>query len=417
MKIQENPFVSEPFINIWFKHFGKGRAPQKFPQLPGLAFVRHPRLPFLVNAGATQTKGVSHPEIPSGTRGIGKKVILVYDVAQYMEVPVPGPSSGINLRRVRQYPGYLVETAGFGDIEEYLQKHISKNSRYKLKKYRRRLHEAFDIHYEMHGADISGKRLDALFDVFRKLLEKRFDGKQVVNNNLDEKEWAFYVASAREMMRSGTAGLFVVYSGGEPVALTLNYFSENVVFNAITTFDVAYEKFHLGTVSLMALLDWCIKQNRALDLSKGYFEYKNRWANRKYDFEYRIYCSRGAVGANFLAAGIAGFYRLKQWLRERRVNDRLHRLSYRLGKPGGYDSEQPVPFLLKEPSEPGDPEIQQEVVAGSAEWRKLRPALFEFLYLKPGNISNTRIFKLREPGVYLIKNPQAQARVEVQEAP
>ncbi|EAR15312.1 GNAT family N-acetyltransferase [Robiginitalea biformata] len=417
MKIQENPFVSEPFISLWFKHFGKGRTPRVFPQFPGLTFVRHPRLPFLINAGATQTKGVSHGEIPTGGNGIGNKVLLVYDVAEYFDVPVPDRSSGIKVRRVRQYPGFLVQTTGFRDVEEYLQKHISKNSRYKLKKYRRRLHEVFDIRYEMHGADISGKRLDALFDVFRKLLEKRFDGKQIVNNNLDEKEWAFYVASAREMMQSGTAGLFVVYSGEEPVAFTLNYFSGNVVFDAITTFDVAYEKFHLGTVSLMGLLNWCMQSNRSLDLSKGYFEYKNRWTNRKYYFEYRIYYSRSSVSGKLLAAGIAGFYRVKQWLRGQGWNERFHQLTYRLGKPRGYDSERPIPYLLKEPARPLDSEIQQEVVAGSPEWRKLRPPLFEFLYLNPGNITNTRIFKLGEPGVYLIKNPKAQARVEIQEAP
>lgn len=417
MTIQENPFVSEPFIDLWFKHFGRGRTPLRFPQFPGLTFVRHRRLPFLVNAGATQTKGVSHHEIPAAADGVGNKVFLVYDVAEYFEVPVPDPATGLSCFRVRQYPGFLVETAGFRDIEEYLRKHISKSSRYKLKKYRRRLHEAFDIRYEMHGQELSGKRLDTLFVSFRKLLEKRFDGKQVVNNNLDEREWAFYMESAREMMQSGTAGLFVVYSGADPVAITLNYFSGNIVFNAITTFDVAYEKFHLGTVSLMGLLDWCIRGNRALDLSKGYFEYKNRWANRKYHFEYRIYYGRGSVGGKLLAAGIAGFYRFKQWLREKGWNERFHRLTYRFGTSGGYDSERPVRYLLKEQAEPIGSKIGEEVVAGTPEWRKLRPALFEFLYLQPGNISNTRIFRLGESGNYLIKNPQAQSRVEVHESP
>ena len=417
MAIQENPFVSEPFITLWFKHFGRGRTPRVFPQFPDLPFVRHPRLPFLVNAGATQTKGVSHAEIPVATDGVGNKVLLVYDVPEYFGVPVPDPASGLACMRVRQYPGFLIETAGYPDIEEYLREHISKSSRYKLKKYRRRLHEAFDIRYEMHGQDLDGQRLEALFDTFRKLLEKRFDGKQVVNNNLDEREWAFYVETARAMMQSGTAGLFVVYAGVEPVAFTLNYFSGGIVFNAITTFDVAYEKFHLGTVSLMGLLDWCIRRNLALDLSKGYFEYKNRWANRKYHFEYRIYYSRGSVAGKLLATGIAGFYRLKQWLREKGWNEQLHRLTYRLGTSGGYDSERPIRYLLKEQTPSSGSEIGEEVAAGSPEWRKLRPALFEFLYLKPGNISNTRIFRLGEPGNYLIKNPQAQSRVEVREAP
>ena len=63
-------------------------------------------------------------------------------------------------------------------------------------------------------------------------------------------------------------------------------FSEDTLFDAITVFDIDYSKFHLGSITIMKLIEWCIENEiKILDFSKGYFEYKRRWCTKIYDFE------------------------------------------------------------------------------------------------------------------------------------
>ena len=53
----------------------------------------------------------------------------------------------------------------------------------------------------------------------------------------------FYRDVALPMILEKKASLFVVYEDSNPIALRLNYFSENTLFHAITTFDIDYSKF------------------------------------------------------------------------------------------------------------------------------------------------------------------------------
>ena len=63
----------------------------------------------------------------------------------------------------------------------------------------------------MFWGDIEKSTYDELFKVFQLLLKKRFDQKQVINNNLAPKEWAFYLEVAFPMILNKSACLFVVY--------------------------------------------------------------------------------------------------------------------------------------------------------------------------------------------------------------
>lgn len=399
MDVRNNPFLSETFTHTWARHFAPGKEALYPAGAEGPGFVGEGLL--ATHLGGTHTKGLPCPDPQTLGTVPGHTVYRVFDVPGYFDPP----PARRGLLRVRQYPGYLIDLKGVGSLEEYLSGAFSKSSRYKLRKYKKRLEQSFDIRYEMYRGPLEEGAYQELFAQFRRLLEKRFADKGEVNNNLDPREWEFYKAVARPLMAEGRAGLFVVYQAQQPIAVTLNYFSERIVFDAITVFDIDYDKFHLGSVSVMALIEWCTKAGmEILDFSKGDFDYKARWATRKYDFDYCfLYNPRSPIAA-LVAHSHKGLYTLKQALREKGVNQWLHRLRYRMGR-ATYDrgAVKTTAYTWIDEEVSTLPGGLEPVGEHTPERHALTPAVFEFLYLKGEHLRDVTVWKdPHRPENYLV---------------
>src|SRR5690606_1013003 len=145
------------------------------------------------------------------------------------------------------------------------------------------------------------------------------------------KEWNFYYDVVYPMILEKKASLFVIYDGDIPIGVTLNYFSEDTVFDAITVFDIDYAKFHLGSVTIMKLIEWCLEHNiKTFDFSKGYFDYKTRWMNKDYNFEYHVYYDSGSLVSKGIASLLSNYFKLKQYLRDKRIHEKFHRMVFKL---------------------------------------------------------------------------------------
>lgn len=381
MRILSNPFASKTFTSIWLKHFNKENPYFTFKGFQGITFVKSRWFPLFVNVGKTHTKGVSYTLIGQEQVDLKNKVLLIYDIPSFFDLNLPTLDEAFKLNTVKQYPGFLINLNKYKDLADYLSLSFSKSSRYKLNKYKKRLEDSFDISYKMYFGEISKVEYDTVFEHFKNLLEKRFADKGITNNNLNPKEWDFYHEVAFPMILEKKASLFVIYEGDTPIGVTLNYFSESVLFDAITVFDIDYEKFHLGSVTIMKLIEWSLENNiKIFDFSKGYFDYKKRWANEEYDFEYHLYYDSKSIQAKLIAWIILKFFSLKQLLREKKLNDKLHKLS----------------FLLKRKKDENTPKIKYEFSnfdqrTGELElvdidFKKaphsfLLPVVFDFLYL------------------------------------
>ncbi len=328
--IHHNPFLSESFTSIWIRHFSSEKAGRSFKFLPSLTFTKNRLLPLFTNVGKTMTKGIDYKLAPEASDDFRRKVFLIYDVPTYFEVGTGPLATDLALHRTKQYPGFLIDLQGFTSLNDYLLTTFSKSSRYKLKKYKKRFEASFEVRYVMYRGEITKATYDQVFQSFRELLEKRFDDKQITNNNLEPKEWQFYYEVTYPMLLENKASLFVIYNEDIPIGVTLNFFSEDILFDAITVFDIDYAKFHLGSITIMGLLEWCLENKiRIFDFSKGYFDYKSRWATETYDFQYHIYYDARSLLARTIAFSLKNFFDLKQWLRERKVNEKLHRMTYR----------------------------------------------------------------------------------------
>ncbi|MEO9513949.1 MAG: GNAT family N-acetyltransferase [Flavobacteriaceae bacterium] len=387
----ENPFKSEPFISIWAKHFGHEKDILSFSCFSDLRFLKTKFLPIYINAGSTNTKGVDYTIVGGG---LGNKVFLVYDVPDN-DCISPPTVTGLKIIKTQQYPGFLIDLTKFSGFDDFLVKQFSKKTRYKFKTNKKRLESCFSIQHKMHSNAIDKKEYDALFSCFKKLLLKRFDNKKISNNNLDSKEWEFYKELGYQLILKNEAGLFVTYNGKTPIALSLLCFAGQRAIDVIRVFDIDFAKFRLGSISLNALVEWCFNhQMNHLDFSKGLFDYKERWSNQQYHFDYHIIYNPKKIISITLAAFVKNYFDLKQFLRKKEVNTYFHKLTHKF-RIGHLRSEKKTDFKLiyVDNAEKVDHLLPIDLDKG---YDFLKKPIYDLLYNKQKPIGHAQVYRSPE---------------------
>lgn len=411
-----NPFLSDTFSTLWSKRFHNNKKEYSFKFLNGPSFFKLSFLPIYVNLGRNLTKGISYDTIDIKNKEHKKRVFLIYDIPQYFELIPSTHPKNLGLFKVKQYPGFLINLEEFTDFSHYMTTTFNKSSRYKLNKYKKRLEASFDISYKMFYGEISNVEYDFIFDHFKKLLQKRFNDKQTINNNLNPREWDFYKEVSFPMILEKQASLYVIYSGNAPIGITLNYHSDKVLFDAITVFDIDYSKFHVGSVTIMKLIEWCMENNlKALDFSKGYFDYKTRWANKTYNFEYHIWYDKTSFSSISLAYFIKAYFVLKQKLRERNLNEKFQKLLFRIRHRNKENQQdQLIEFKFTEPTTTQDPSKLKVVPINERQNDFLKPIVFDFLYLNSEKLDDVSLYKIDDDSnSYLISGKNLRQEIQI----
>jgi len=394
MSLKDNPFTSKTFEKSWFNHFYKGATRHTFSFIHGLSFYKHPKLRLFINTGRNLTKGISYEITETNLTDFKNKVFLLYDVPDFFNVETTTRPSDLGLHRIRQYPGFLINLEPYKDLDDYMRSTFSKSSRYKFKKYHKRLESCFDISYKMFYGEVTKEEYDVVFAQFKHLLEKRFLDKQIRNNNLDAKEWGFYEDVAYPMLLDKKASLFVIYNADQPIGITLNYFSEHILFDAITVFDIDYAKFHVGSVAIMKQIEWCsAHQIKILDFSKGFFNYKERWGNKSYNFEYHIYYDKKSLFSTSTAFVLKIYFQLKQVLRNKNVNEKLHKLTFWLKNKDKINYEE-LDYVFNEIDGNISMDNLTSIGTDSDEYRFLEKMTYDFLYLNMEQLKDLKIYRL-----------------------
>lgn len=327
----KNPYKLDTYKQVWLKHFNSGRKDINFSFVDLLTFVKHHILPVYKNTGIANTKGMCYQLTNTVLNDCNHKVFIIYDVYDFIDLNKM--DNRLGQYKIKQYPGYLCDFKKHTSLEEYMAKVLSSKSRYKFNSYKRKLESLQNINYKMFLDDITPDTYNNLFANFERLLKKRFFNKKTVNNNLKLDEWAFYKEVTFLMMLKKQAGLFVVYKNTQPIAITLVNFSDKKMLDVIRTFDITYSKFRLGTISTMKQIEWCFEHNlEELDFSKGYFEYKARWSNNPYWFEFHIYYDKTSLKARVLAWFYKTYFEFKYCLRKNHLTNLIHQIHFVLLK-------------------------------------------------------------------------------------
>ena len=82
----ENPFLNKVFTRIWKKHFCPDGADYVFKSFTNIEFVKVKGLPIYINVGKRMTQGMTYElRNPEFLKELKKKVLLIYDVPEYLE--------------------------------------------------------------------------------------------------------------------------------------------------------------------------------------------------------------------------------------------------------------------------------------------------------------------------------------------
>lgn len=328
--MKQNPFTSTSFVTAWSKHFNGSKVPASFDFISCVKFLKPSFLPFYINIGKNLTKGIFY-ELDNSFTDYKGKTFLIYDVPDYFNVkePIRKESSSLRLKKVFQYQGFLMDISSYKNQDEYINAQFSSKNRREFRSNQRRLEECFNIEYSfLHGA-ISESKFTEVFDSFYDLLNKRFSGKHVYYHHLSSEKWNYYKELVYVMLQEKKASLLIIYRDKTPIGITLNFYSEDILFETITVFDSDYYKFSVGKTSIVKLLEWCFENNyRISDFSKGDFDYKHKWSNLVYDFNYHILYDSKSIKATVTAYLIEGFYKIKLYLRRKKVNELYRKLKF-----------------------------------------------------------------------------------------
>lgn len=333
--IKQNPFLSYKFTEIWCKHFNTNREIYSFRSIKNISFFKLNFFPIYINLGKNLTKGMSYQILlnADADASFKNKVCLIYDVPQYFNFEINSSTKVIKTKKIKQYPGFSINLEKYKDFDTYFTSTFSKKTINRLRSYNRQLERNFSISYKMFYGSINKKEYDNIFVNFNRLLTKRFNNKKETNNNLNPNEWNFYYDVVYPLILEKKASLFVIYNEDKPIAIRLNYFSEDIIFDAIPVFDIEYSKFHLGKISIMKMLEWSFENDfKVYDFSKGFYDYKAKWSDKTYSFEYHLLYDSNSIKASSIAIFLFVFYKLKQYLRDKNINQKLNRLLFKTKK-------------------------------------------------------------------------------------
>ena len=142
--IQNNPFTSSLFISVWCKNFNINLPTYKFNPLKGLHFFKA-KGGLFINTGKNLTKGITYEITETLGNNFKNEVCLIYDVPTYAQTKTTNIPKNLTIKKVKQYPGFLIHLNRYTDIDDYLNKTFSRSSIQKLRRYNKRLQTCFNI--------------------------------------------------------------------------------------------------------------------------------------------------------------------------------------------------------------------------------------------------------------------------------
>ena len=412
--MKQNPFTSTSFVTVWSKHFNGSKLSKSFDFISGVQFLKHSILPLYINIGKNLTKGIFY-ELHTSITDYKGKTFLIYDVPDYFnvrELARDNPSS-LRLKKVFQYQGFLMDISSYTNQDEYINAQFSSKNRREFRSNQRRLEECFNIKYSFLHGEINESEFIEVFDSFYSLLNKRFAGKQVNYHHLSPEKWNYYKELVYVMLQEKKASLLIIYRDDTPIGVTLNFHSEAILFETITVFDPDYYKFSVGKTSIIKLLEWCFENNYSIsDFSKGDFDYKHKWSNLIYDFNYHILYDSKSIISTLTANLVETFFKTKLYLRRKKVNELYRKAKFLLqGKPEESFEYEAITFEKLDGFEansghylPIDYNIET--------YSYLQQYVYTFAFANPEPIDNIKVYKTSENAKeYVISGSKKAQRI------
>lgn len=224
--------------------------------------------------------------------------------------------------------GYsILLTEGF-DIDAYLKKQLKSNYR-NLKKRHLRLEQCFNVRYSVFHGIIDKKEYLFLMESLKRMLVRRFDQRNDKNEKLDE--WNEILFNTYDQIIKKKASLFVIYDDDLPIDISLNYHFDKIMFGAISSYELEYYKFGMGSIEKFKMLEWCLSEGyKILEFGYGDLDYKRTWCNNIYQFKYQVVYNRNSILAILFAKMELLKLSLKEFLKAKKIDIHYKSLKSRI---------------------------------------------------------------------------------------
>ncbi|MEZ2415457.1 GNAT family N-acetyltransferase [Muriicola sp. E247] len=330
MAIENNPFNCPKFVSTWNKHFNNSGATFTFSEFSNITFIKM-RFGVYVNVGKRISQGMFYVFQPSEDLSLFKNAVyLIYDVPSYHKTGFI-ENSTFGLKKIRQYDAYAIELNPFNSASDYLNYRFRSKSKRNFKKSFLKLKNHFEITSEvLTGNDVDIEKYNEVLNCFRELLVKRFESKKETYHLLKPLYWEYLNEVIFELVREKKAMIFILYADQKPVSIHINYLTPDSLILAYPVFDIDYSDYKIGHYTTYLSLEWCFANNIDFyDFSKGHFDYKKRWSNLSYIFEYHIVYNKKSFVSTALANMLMVVFKVKEIFRSLKLDTIYHKFKYR----------------------------------------------------------------------------------------
>ncbi|WP_299436904.1 GNAT family N-acetyltransferase [uncultured Aquimarina sp.] len=295
------------------------------------------------------------------------------------------------IKKVDQFfKGYAIFLEGFANADAYIKHRFRSNAK-AIRRRVKRLESCFQISYKTYYGSIEEDEYAFFMDSLEKMLIRRFEQRNDVSQSL--LRWDHYKKMYFSLINEKKASMFVAFEGDQPIIVSLNHHFQNRLFSAISSYDIDYSKFSLGSVEIYKKLDWLIENNhKSYEMGMGDLSYKREWCNHIYNFEHQIiYPKKSVVG--FVKGNIeclkvklkefvfkVAYVRYKKYKAKRKENPVIPTDEYQVSaiEEALYDKDLKI------------------VDYNTKEYSPLRRIVFDFLYTSIDNVNNVRVLEVSE---------------------
>ncbi len=380
--------MKKEHIDYFFELYEKGVVPKIFSK---------------VNSLENQESYVN-PDYDENLVKNADKIYSVFFIPDYLKPTFD--TDRFSSKVINQFfKGYAIFLDGFSSADAYIKHRFRSNAK-GIRRRVKRLESCFQISYKTFYGEIDENEYNLLMNSLHQMLIRRFEQRNDVSQTLTQ--WDRYKKMYFSLINEKKASLFVAYEKEIPIIVSINHHFQGRLFSAISSYDIDYGKFSLGSVEIYKKLDWCIaNDHKSYEMGMGDLSYKREWCNHIYNFKHQIIYPK----KSFLAGIKANLEFIKASLKE--FIFKIAYVRYKNFKAKRKKNSNLQPQFQIFPLEETKSDLEYETINyNTKSYSFLRNVVFDFLYSSIENVKDVKVFEVsKEEKSYLIVGKSKMQKV------